>query len=666
MNNVINKKLYIGLDVGSTTVKAVVMDDNETILWKDYRRHNARQPESVLAFLQEIESAFEGSSMYLFTTGNGGRSLGEYINGLHVQEVNAVTLAVEKLHPRAGSAVELGGQDAKVIIWKKDSRGQKTSISYMNDKCAGGTGATLDKIFSKLQLTREAICNIRAAKELNIHHIAAKCGVFAETDVIGLIKAGVSDEEIVVSLCTAVVKQNIEVLLHGNPLGDDVILLGGPHTYIKAFSDVWRNLLPETWEIHKFRPKDKPMEELVYVPENAQYFAAIGSIIFGKEQEGVHKHSVYTGADRLIEFINEGKSRQLEALGEVLPPLATDENEVAAFAKEYGIPRFIEPEIEKGSIVDVYLGVDGGSTSSKLVIIDSAGELIYKDYVLSKGNPIVDLRVMFQNILDWEKRREFSLNIIGTGVTGYASDILQKAFSIDTAVVETVAHLKSAQNYYGDPDVICDVGGQDIKVMTMKHGRVVDIRLNTQCSAGNGYFLQAMADQFEVPVEKYAEHAFLARKAPSFNYGCAVFMEQDKVNFQQLGWTKDEIMAGLAHVLPLNIWNYVVQETNIAKLGTKFILQGGTQKNLAALKAQVDFIKKKVDGADVYCHKYAEVAGAVGAAIEAKQKVKQSVFVGLKDAVNVSFISKNDDSTRCRFCSNQCPRTFIDIQKEDG
>ena len=654
----------VGLDVGSTTVKAVVLDDRDCVLWKDYRRHNARQPELVLEFLNEIESAFPGEDLRVFTTGNGGRSLAPHIDGYHVQEVNGVTCAVERIHPEAGSVVELGGQDAKVIVWKRGSEGGKSAISFMNDKCAGGTGATLDKIFAKMGLDPDRLGGI-TGRGKTVHHIAAKCGVFAETDVVGLMKAGVDEQEIVVSLCTAIVKQNIEVLLHGNVLPDDVLLLGGPHTYLPVFEEVWRRLVPEIWEIHRWVPKKRPVEELIYVPPDAQYFAAMGAVFFGRENvvRGEEDLRIYGGADRLEHYIAAGKELQLQSSGASKPGLVESEAEALEFISEYSIPSF-SPKGRPSETIKGYLGIDGGSTSSKIAIIDTDGELIYKDYVLSRGNPIVDVREMFRRLTAWLNDTGTSFDLIGAGVTGYASSILREAFDLDLEIVETVAHMKSARSLYGDVDVICDVGGQDIKVLIIKHGRVVDIRLNTQCSAGNGYFLQSMAEQFGVPMEEYADRAFKVRRAPSFNYGCAVFMEQDKVNFQQLGWSKDEIMAGLALVLPLNIWNFVVQEANLRRLGTSFLLQGGTQKNLAAVKAQVDFIKSRVPGATVRCHKYADIAGAMGAAIEVRENAGdgRSSFVGLERAGQIEFKSINDESTVCKFCSNRCPRTFIDIR----
>ncbi len=667
-----DSSLELGIDVGSTTVKAVVVNERGEAIWKQYRRHNARQPETVRDFLVSIRQSFPERSFSAFITGSGGRAIAPHINARYIQEVNAVTYAVEKLYPDTGSVIELGGQDAKVIIWKEDERGDKTALTFMNDKCAGGTGATLDKIFSKIGISASEAASIRAENK-TVHHIAAKCGVFAETDVVGLLKAGVDHSEIVVSLATAIARQNLEVLIRGNILYDKVLLLGGPHTYLPVFTDIWRRSIPETWELHRWTPAEMSLDELIYAPEDAQYFAALGAVLFGDESEALFRaahggdgpREHYLGDIAVLDrYIGEGRLAQLSTSGAVRDGLVKSDAEASAFASQYAIPPFSPPAFAPGARVTAYIGIDGGSTSSKLVCIDREGAAIYRDYVLSKGNPIIDIREMFGRMQSWVADSGIELDIAGAAVTGYASAILHEAFSLDASVVETVAHMNAAVFYYGDVDVICDVGGQDIKVLFMKHGRVFDFKLNTQCSAGNGYFLQSMAEQFGIPIEAYAAHAFKARKAPAFNYGCAVFMEQDKVNFQQLGWTKEEIMAGLALVLPLNIWNYVVQETNLARLGSRIVLQGGTQKNLAAVKAQVDYIQSKAPGATVYVHTYADICGALGAALEVKKRMGNhpSVFAGLDNASRVAFETRNDSSTRCRFCVNQCPRTFIDIQ----
>lgn len=666
------KVLELGIDVGSTTVKAVLLDKNDKILWKQYKRHNARQPELVLEFLNIIQSNYPETEFEVFITGSGGRAIASHINAQYIQEVNAVTYAVEKLHPEAGSVIELGGQDAKVIIWKTDDQGRKSTLTFMNDKCAGGTGATIDKIFGKIGLSISDAANINIQNK-TIHHIAAKCGVFAETDVVGLIKAGIDREEIFISLCNAIVKQNLEVLVRGNILRDKVLLLGGPHTYLKAFTDLWRVHLPQTWEIHGWKPSAQNLEDLIFVPQDSQFFAAIGAVLFGRESNQLYSTThgdslsdshLYPGPQKLGLFISEGRSAQIMSHGTVRDGLLKPGDDLEKFKAEYTIPQFVPPVFKPDTLIEGYIGIDGGSTSSKLVIIDQSGELLYRDYILSKGNPIIDIKEMFSRMDNWISRSGIQFKVCGACATGYASSILSEAFSLDNTVVETVAHMRSSVACYGDIDVICDIGGQDIKVLFLKHGRVIDFKLNTQCSAGNGYFLQNMAEQFGIPIEQYAEKAFSAQKAPAFNYGCAVFMEQDKVNFQQLGFSKEEIMAGLALVLPLNIWNYVVQETNLARLGKRIVLQGGTQKNLAAVKAQVDFILSRIPDAKIFVHKYADISGAIGAALEIRDHLhgKSSSFIGVKNAANLIFESYNNEKTRCKFCANHCPRTFVDIQ----
>lgn len=673
--------LKLGIDVGSTTVKAVVVDNDQTVLWKRYERHNSKQPELVLDFIHDIQAAFPNTEFSAYITGSGGRAVGPHINARYIQEVNAVSYAVERMHPDAGSVVELGGQDAKVIMWHTGSNGEKISQTFMNDKCAGGTGATIDKIFEKIGLTITQ-AQRTTADGRTIHHIAAKCGVFAETDVVGLIKAGIDKEEVFISLCNAIVKQNLEVLVRGNVLKDTVILLGGPHTFLPVFSSLWRKELPLTWKLHGYTPSALDPEKLIFVPPDAQYYAAIGAVLFGTESEKMHAGTqeeksvpahILSGTCDLAHYINEGRLRRLDDYGATKPGLIQTEEELEKFRAEYAIPPFVNLSTNN-SVIRGYIGIDGGSTSTKLALIDETGTLIYRDYFLSKGNPIDDVRILFASLKSWIAAHQMDVTILGTAVTGYASDILQQAFGFDLSIVETVAHMRSASALYGNVDIICDVGGQDIKVIFLKKGKVTDFKLNTQCSAGNGYFLQGMAAQFNIPVEEYAAYAFKARKAPAFNYGCAVFMEQDKVNFQQLGWSKEEIMAGLALVLPLNIWNYVVQETNIARLGRRMVLQGGTQKNLAAVKAQVDFIKSKVPDAEVFVHRYADIGGAIGAGLEIKRvrtenknsSAEKGQFIGIDAACSIQYTAQNNESTRCKFCTNRCPRTIIDIHTGAG
>src|SRR5437016_13219581 len=285
-----DKHFFIGMDVGSTTVKAVVIDAvTDQILWSDYQRHDTKQPEKVLEFCKRFETeieGFEAKNCRMFITGSGGNGLTKYIGSKFVQEVNAVSLAVERMYPECGSVIELGGQDAKIIIFKKDPEtGRKKKMPSMNDKCAGGTGAVIDKINAKLRIPAEQLCQM-GYNGVKLHPVAGKCGVFAETDINGLQKSGVPGDELMASLFEAIVQQNLAVLTRGNTLRPQVLLLGGPNTYIRGMKECWTTNIPKIWEERKFPlPDGVDPASLIFVPENAQYFAALGSIEFGKDED---------------------------------------------------------------------------------------------------------------------------------------------------------------------------------------------------------------------------------------------------------------------------------------------------------------------------------------------------------------------------------------------
>ena len=662
----------LGIDVGSTTVKVVAVDPRtKEIVWSDYQRHETRQAEKALQLLEALQSAIpeiSSGNTGVFLTGSGSRALTVPLGGRFVQEVNAVTLAVEELHPDVGSVVELGGQDAKIIIFRKDPRtGDKQVTCSMNDKCASGTGATIDKCLIKVGLSPEQVGSLSfdAGK---LHKVAAKCGVFAETDIVNLMKSGIPSEEIICSLADAIVSQNLSVLARGNTLLPGVLLLGGPNHYLRFLQECWRLRIPEIWKERGYTlPENKTLEELIFVPPNANFYAAYGAVLYGLARAPGADDGSFRGLDPLREYVAAGSRGG--ALHPTGPPLINNDGELAEFLKQYSLPVFRPAEYASGSTVHAAIGIDGGSTSSKLVVVDEGGRVLAKAYRLSKGNPIQDMRELLKEVHQDFAERGLSLDVAGFGVTGYAADVIGKAVDADVNIVETVAHMISAVDVFGEVDVICDIGGQDIKVLFMQHGNIRDFRLSNQCSAGNGMLLQAMAAQFGIPIADYAGIAFKALRTPIFSYGCAVFLDADRVNFQKDGFSKEELLAGLAMVLPKNIWQYVVQIPRMAELGRRFVLQGGTQYNLAAVKAQVDYIRSRVPGAEVHVHPHCGEAGAVGAAIEAWRVVKRrgsSSFVGLDYAMRLEYTTHNDDSTQCHFCSNRCARTFIDTTTPDG
>jgi predicted CoA-substrate-specific enzyme activase len=663
--------LAIGMDVGSTTVKATVVNPaNKEILWSDYQRHHTKQPEKVLELLEAILAAFpdhKATDFRMFVTGSGAAPLCGPTGGKFVQEVNAVTLAVEHLHPDVGSVIELGGQDAKIIMFKADESGKdKTATASMNDKCASGTGATIDKCFLKVNAPPELVTTLRF-DDSKLHHVAAKCGVFAETDIVNLIKSGIPSTEVLCSLADAIVMQNLSVLTRGGTLKPRVLLLGGPNTYLPFLQDCWRLRIPQVWDERGFEwPKEVPIEELIFVPKNAQYYAALGAVIYGLHEPA--NVGWMASLDGLRDYITTGrKSRLGESAG---PPLNKTEQELEDFRVAYKIPKFEPAKFEQGEKVSCIIGLDGGSTSSKAVLVDyETGKILGKAYQLSKGNPIQDAKELLTQLKAFVTDQGAEIDVKGFGATGYAADVLEQCVKSDVNIVETVAHMMSAVSFFGDVDVICDIGGQDIKVLMMKNGDIQNFRLSNSCSAGNGTLLQATADSFGVDVRDFADVAFKAELAPKFSYGCAVFLETDRVNFQKEGFSKEEMLAGLAQVLPKNVWQYVVQIPRLASLGRKFVLQGGTQYNLAAVKAQVDYIKDRVPGAEVYVHPHTGEAGAIGAAMETRRIVKRkgtSSFIGIDEAINLEYTTKNDEETVCHFCENNCKRTFIDTKTPDG
>src|ERR1700745_1026981 len=583
-------QFLVGLDVGSTTVKATVVDAaTDQILWQDYQRHETKQPEKTLEFLKRMETevGINRHNTRMFLTGSGGGGIADQIGAKFVQEVTAVSLAVENIHPEVYSVIVLGGQDAKIIVFKDDEEtGRKKKIPSMNDKCAGGTGAVIDKINAKLKIPTAQLAE-QKYHGIKLHKVAGKCGVFAETDINGLQKVGTPPDELMASLFEAIILQNLRVLTRRHTLRPHVLLLGGPNSFIRGMREAWQANIPRMWQERKVQVPDgaKP-EDLIKVPQNAQYFAALGAVEFGRSEDDCI--GCYAGYERLIHYIDFGRQEEKAKSGG--KGLVEEPRELDVFKDAYKRKEFTPAAFQKGSTVGGFIGIDGGSTSTKAVLLDENGTILCKSYQLSNGNPIQDTIEMFENLRGQVEAQNANLEVLGVATTGYAKDILKDVLKADVALVETVAHTESALKFYEDPHVIVDVGGQDIKIIILHNGRVKDFKLNTQCSAGNGYFLQSTAEGFGLSVNQFADLAFSAQAMPVFGYGCAVFMQSDIVNFQRQGWQAEEILAGLAAVLPKNVFLYVASIPNLAALGTRFVLQGGTQNNMAVVKAEVDFI----------------------------------------------------------------------------
>src|SRR5690349_9294040 len=362
-------KFLVGLDVGSTTVKAVVVDlAADKVLWQDYQRHETKQPEKTLEFLKRMEKevGIDRHNTRMFLTGSGGGGIAEQIGAKFVQEVTAVSLAVEKLHPEVYSVIELGGQDAKIIVFKDDDEtGRKKKIPSMNDKCAGGTGAVIDKINAKLKIPTELLAQ-QKYHGIKLHKVAGKCGVFAETDINSLQKVGTPPDELMASLFEAIILQNLSVLTRGHTLRPHVLLLGGPNTFIRGMREAWQANIPRMWQERKVEiPAGAKPEDLIKVPQNAQYFAALGSIEFGKAEDDCV--GCYQGYEKLIHYIDFGRQEEKAKSGG--KGLISNTSEFDEFKEKYRRKKFTPATFQKNSTVAGFVGIDGGSTSTKAVLL---------------------------------------------------------------------------------------------------------------------------------------------------------------------------------------------------------------------------------------------------------------------------------------------------------
>ncbi|MFN3870566.1 MAG: BadF/BadG/BcrA/BcrD ATPase family protein [Aquificaceae bacterium] len=650
--------LLLGIDVGSTTCKYLLTDKEGNILDKAYERHNTKQAEKVLEFLLRLEEryGFKEGRDRVYITGSGGGLIGDLIGARFVQEVVAVATAVERLHPEVRFVSEIGGEDMKTIFIKEKG-GKKNKQVYMQNVCAGGTGTFIEKIGRKLGIPPEVLSNMEY-EGYTLHRISSKCGIFAEADVNSLLKAGVPTEEIMASLFEAVVYQNLAQLTKGNIPLPKVLLLGGPNLFFKGLQSAWRVNLRRLWKERGVGDFTKEqMQELVFVPENSLYYASLGCIYTALEEEG----GLYAGHEKLRWWVEEGQYQ--EKLKEGKGGLVKTKEELEEFKRKYSY--VVESRIVPKRVKEVIIGCDFGSTTAKAVCITPQKEVVFSCYTLSKGNPIEDAKEIFRQIKEYLREGR----VLALGLTGYGKDLLKDILGADVAIVETVAHATAGLHFFPDADCICDVGGVDVKIMIIRQGSVVDFRLNSQCSSGNGAFLQGVAERFNIPLWEIADKAFSAKAMPSFTMGCGVFLQSDIVNQQRKGWKAEEILAGLCYVLPFNVWVYAGGINNLAQVGKKFILQGGTHKNLAVVKAQIDFIKARVSDAEIYVHPYSGEAGAIGAALialEHYQKHQRTSFRGFEVIEKLTYRSTTSKETLCHWCPINCQRTFIDVYIGEG
>ena len=646
----------IGIDVGSTTVKAVVIDSHGKIAWQDYQRHNTRQAEKVVEFLQrmETETGLTVGQDRVFFTGSGAGFIAPLVGGKLIQEVVAVAACVEKQHPDVRFVSEIGGEDMKTIFFTAAGTGRSKQV-YMQSACSGGTGTFIEKTARKLQVSGERLAAMPYAG-MSLHKVSSKCGIFAETDANTLVKTGVPVEEIIASLFEAVVYQNLATLTKGNTPSPEVLLLGGPNLFFKGLQEAWRHHLTKLWTQRKIDLGDREPASLIVVPAGALYYACLGCVEIGQGEKP--EVAVYQGREKLVWWVETGQHEQKAKEG--ARGLVAGAGDLATFVTEYVKPA-AGTAGRAPDVGSVLVGCDFGSTTAKAVVLNESRELLFSCYALSRGNPIEDAQSLFRQV------REAGYTDVGAlALTGYGKDLLRDVLGADMGVVETVAHATAALHFYPDADVICDVGGTDVKIMILRQGTVADFRLNSQCSSGNGAFLQGVAERYNIPLEAYADRAFEAKAMPALAMGCGVFLQSDIVNQQRKGWAAEEIMAALAAVLPVNVWIYAGPLQNLRAVGRKFVLQGGTHRNLAVVKAQVDFIRGKVPEAEVVLHPYSGEAGAIGAARCAADwwaggTGRSSRFRGFETIAALTYTSTTAAETVCRWCPINCTRTFIDV-----
>jgi len=650
----------LGIDVGSTTVKAVLVE-NDRILWQAYRRHHTKQAETVLEFLEQMakECGLQPGCDIILFTGSGSGFISPLVGGRFIQEVVAVAAAVERFHPQVNFVSEIGGEDMKTIFFTTSANGKSKQV-YMQSACSGGTGTFIEKTARKLNIAPESLAQMNY-DGLALHKISSKCGIFAEADANTLTKGGVAAEEVVASLFEAVVQQNLATLTKGNTPMPEVLLLGGPNLFFKGLQQAWRWNLAALWADRRIIC-DQGADALIHVPAEALYYASLGCIEIARHDGGAATY--YSGTTELQRWIEHGQHEEKAKQGS--KGLVSGDAEREDFLRKYVVgrpalvapPERSAPQASDRATMPVLVGCDFGSTTAKAVVLAADKTLLFTCYALSRGNPIEDAKDLLRQI-----RQAGFQAIGGLALTGYGKDLLNDILGADVSVVETVAHARAALHFFPDSDVICDVGGCDIKVMILRNGTVADFRLNSQCSSGNGAFLQGVAERYDVPLENYADRAFRAKSLPHLAMGCGVFLQSDIVNQQRKGWSADEIMASLAAVLPLNVWVYACQLQNLRAVGRKFVLQGGTHLNAAVVKAQVDFITSKVPDAEIVIHPYSGEAGAIGAALCAADDARgRSRFRGFAAVEALTYRTTTNDHTVCHWCSCNCKRTFIDVQ----
>lgn len=638
--------LRLGVDVGSTTVKTVVLDPaTHDVLFTRYQRHNAHQADTVRQLLEEAAGRFPDARFRVGVCGSGGRPIATVLGAHYVQEVVANAAAIRALYPQVRTAVELGGQDAKVIFFHYDEAAGKlqTSDMRMNGSCAGGTGAFIDEIAALLSVPADEFEQL-AAQGKTVYSISGRCGVFAKTDIQPLLIQGAERADIALSTFHAIAKQTIGGLSQGLELTAPIIFEGGPLTFNPTLVKVFAQRLGLR-------------EEEIVRPEHPETIVARGTAIAQDELFPGEKDSMTLS--QALERLAAAPAQPQESAGTGKPYFASAE-ERDAFLRRHQSQLRSPVDATDRKVLRGYLGIDSGSTTSKFVFMDEQEQVTDTFYANNQGEP---LRVVRQGLLALaEKYRKLGirLEVLGLGTTGYGEQMLSQAFHADYHTVETVAHARGCRRFFPNATFLLDIGGQDMKAIWLKDGVVTNIMLNEACSSGCGSFLENFASTLGMPVDQVADAAFRSQAPAELGSRCTVFMNSTIINEQRNGKQPDDLMAGLCRSIIENVFTKVVRIANVSELGDTVVVQGGTFRNFAVLRALEEYL-----GREVTLAPYPGEMGALGAALAVKQEVEAhgyangrcSAFIGFEAVEQFQYV--RESGVVCPHCANHCSRTIL-------
>lgn len=619
------EKYKVGVDIGSTTIKLIVLDKNNNILFKEYRRHLSNIQETLLGLIKEAEQQLGNITFSAMITGSGGLSIAQWIGIPFLQEVVAVSNAIDYKAPRTDVAIEIGGEDAKIIYFKGGLE------QRMNGICAGGTGSFIDQMASLLQ-TDAAGLNEYAKNYEVIYPIAARCGVFAKTDIQPLINEGAAKSDLAVSIFQAVVNQTISGLACGKPIRGNVAFLGGPLHFLTELKARFIDVLGL---------KDEEVIEL----EDSHLFAAMGSAITSDENK-------LFSFDELISNLSGEKHLAMEI--NRLDPLFKSQDEYSEFKTRHD-----KAMVKKGRLEDykgdVFLGIDSGSTTSKLALIGENGDLLYSFYAGNEGSP---LKMVSKALTHIYSILPEGVTIKNSCITGYGEGLLKEALMVDIGEIETVAHYKAAAFFDPEVDFILDIGGQDMKCIRIKDGVIDSVLLNEACSAGCGSFIETFARSLNLSVRDFAKIALFAKSPIDLGSRCTVFMNSRVKQAQKEGAEVADISAGLAYSVIKNALQKVIKVTDPTDLGKHIVVQGGTFYNEAVLRSFELISTREAVRPDI-----SGIMGAFGCALIARERYTEGYKTTLYTAEDIENLQVSTTFTRCKGCGNNC---LLTINKFNG